>query len=82
MTWTAPAGTPNKATPISVLFRDDLHWLLEAAHAGSDPLEPTTGATAEIVEHLRERGACSAAELGQATNRLPEDIERARSGTV
>ncbi len=73
----APAGAPNKATPISVLFRDDLHWLLEAARGGSDPLEPTSGATAEIVEHLRERGACFATELGQATKRLPEDIERA-----
>ncbi len=73
----APAGAPNKATPISVLFRDDLHWLLEAARAGTDPLEPTTGATAEVVELLRERGACFATELGEATNRLPEDIERA-----
>ena len=26
---------------------------------------------------LRERGACFASELGTATNRLPEDIERA-----
>ena len=27
----APAGAPSKATPISVVFRDDLSWLLEAA---------------------------------------------------
>jgi len=73
----APAGAPNKATPISVLYREDMHWLLEAARAGNDPPAPATGATAEIVEHLRERGACFAAELGQATRRLPEDVERA-----
>ncbi len=39
--------------------------------------EPVVGATAEILEVLRDRGACFAAELGEATNRLPEDIERA-----
>ncbi len=41
----APAGAPSKATPISVVFRDDLPWLLEAgarrcrpgrAHVGRD----------------------------------------------
>jgi ATP-dependent Lhr-like helicase len=35
------------------------------------------GATAEVVEVLRERGACFATELGASTTRLPEDIERA-----
>ena len=73
----APAGAPNKATPISVTFRSDLGWLLEAARGGTDPVAPTAGATAEIVEVLRDRGACFAAELGEATRRLPEDIERA-----
>ncbi len=45
------------------------------------PSSPMTGATAEIVEVLRERGACFATELGEATRRLPDDIER-RSGTA
>ena len=40
------------------------------------PTNRRVGATAEIVEHLRARGACFAAELGQATRRLPEDVER------
>jgi ATP-dependent Lhr-like helicase len=73
----APAGPPSKATPITVVFRSDLPWLLEAARlASGDPAEPAVGATAEIVEVLRARGACFASELGDATNRLPEDIER------
>ena len=72
-----PAGPPSKATPITVVYRNDLAWMLEAAHAAGDPAEPAIGATAEVVEVLRERGACFAAELGDATNRLPEDIERA-----
>ena len=73
----APAGPPSKATPITVVFRSDLGWLLEAARAGGDPPEPAVGATAEVVEVLRARGACFAGELEVATNRLPEDIERA-----
>ena len=39
--------------------------------------EPTVGGTAEVIEVLRARGACFAAELGAATGRLPEDVERA-----
>ncbi len=72
----APVGQPSKATPIAVAFREDTPWLLEAARAGADPAEPTVGATAEIVEVLRERGASFSYELESATNRLPEDIER------
>jgi len=71
------AGAPSKATPISVVFREDLPWLLTAARAGEDPVEPPLGATAEVLDVLRERGACFAAELAALTHRLPEDIERA-----
>jgi ATP-dependent Lhr-like helicase len=73
----APVGAPNKATPISVVFRDDLGWLIEAARGGTDPVAPTVGGTAEILDALRGRGACFAVELGEATGRLPEDVERA-----
>ncbi len=73
----APAVAPSKATPISVVARADLPWLLPAARVGTEPTEPAVGGTAEILEVLRNRGACFATELGAATNRLPEDIERA-----
>ena len=73
----APAVAPSKATPISLVCRDDLPWLLAAARSTGPPAEPVVGATAEVIEVLRERGACFAAELAAATNRLPEDIERA-----
>ncbi len=72
----AAAGPPSKATPIAVLFRDDMPWLLEATRGGTDPVDPEVGATSEILEVLRARGACFATELGAATNRLPEDVER------
>jgi ATP-dependent helicase Lhr and Lhr-like helicase len=73
----APSVAPSKATPISVVARVDLPWLLAAARVGTDPGAPVVGGTAEILEVLQERGACFATELGTATNRLPEDIERA-----
>jgi ATP-dependent helicase Lhr and Lhr-like helicase len=73
----APAGSPSKSTPISVVLRGDLDWLLDAARDAGDPAEPTVGATAEILEVLRTRGACFAAELAATTHRLPDDVERA-----
>jgi len=71
------AGAPSKATPISVVFRDDLPWLLEAARGGTDPAEPAVGATSEVLDVLRQRGACFASELAEVTHRLPDDIDRA-----
>ncbi|HEV7758895.1 MAG TPA: DEAD/DEAH box helicase [Acidimicrobiales bacterium] len=74
---------PSKATPISVVLRDDLGWLLAAARSRNGvgtaaPLvEPAVGGTAEVIEVLRARGASFAGELGTATGRLPQDVERA-----
>jgi ATP-dependent Lhr-like helicase len=72
----APAGAPSKATPIAVVFRADLPWLLDAARLGVEPAEPSVGATAEIVQALRDSGACFATDLVAATRRLPDDVER------
>jgi ATP-dependent helicase Lhr and Lhr-like helicase len=72
----APVGQPSKATPISVTFRADTPWLLAAARGEGDPPEPTVGATAEIIEVLRARGASFSHELELETRRLPEDVER------
>src|SRR5205807_602787 len=44
--------------------------------AGTTPGEPSVGATAEVLEVLRERGACFATDLAAATRRLPDDVER------
>jgi ATP-dependent Lhr-like helicase len=72
----APTAAPSKATPISVVSRADLPWLLDAARCGAQPTEPSVGVTAEVLEVLRQRGACFATELVAATKRLPDDIER------
>jgi ATP-dependent Lhr-like helicase len=72
----APMAAPSKAMPIAVVYRGDLSWLLAAARASSPAAEPTVGATAEIIEVLRQRGASFATDLAVATRRLPDDIER------
>jgi ATP-dependent Lhr-like helicase len=72
----APSMAPSRATPISVVFRSDLPWLLAATRAGGEPERPSVGATAEVVEVLAERGACFATDLAAATRRLPDDVER------
>jgi ATP-dependent helicase Lhr and Lhr-like helicase len=72
----APAGAPSKATPITVVFRADLVWLLDAARLGTELAVPSVGATAEILDVLRDSGACFATDLVAATRRLPDDVER------
>jgi ATP-dependent Lhr-like helicase len=74
---TTGASAPSKATPICVVLRPDMAWLLAAARtAETVPAAPELGATAEIVEALAARGASFATELAAATGRLPTDIER------
>ncbi|MDQ3898041.1 MAG: DEAD/DEAH box helicase, partial [Actinomycetota bacterium] len=71
-----PPAAPSKATPIAVVFRADLAWLLAAARTGVSTVEPSVGATAEVLDVLRRRGASFATDLAAATRRLPDDIER------
>ena len=65
---------PSRSTPISLATRSDIGWLLAASRGESSPLEPTAGATAEIIELLRESGARFHTELAADTGRLPDDI--------
>jgi ATP-dependent Lhr-like helicase len=71
-----PAAAPSKATPISVVLREDLPWLLGAARPGDPAAEPAVGVTAELLAVLRSRGACFASDLAAETRRLPTDVER------
>ncbi|MEL7207151.1 MAG: DEAD/DEAH box helicase, partial [Actinomycetota bacterium] len=71
------ASGPSKATPMTLLFRSDLDWLLRA-HRGEDVAEvPEAGATAEIVEALDHHGARFLNELTGDTGRLPAEVEDA-----
>ena len=70
-------SSPNKATPVTLAFREDLTWLLQAARLDARPEPPAVGATAEVVEALRSKGARFISELAADTGRLVTDVEQA-----
>ncbi|MFO0616775.1 MAG: DEAD/DEAH box helicase [Polyangiaceae bacterium] len=69
-------GAPSRATPISLVMREDLPWLLSAVR-GDTPLEaPTFDATTATLAALRSRGALFFADLVAAT-KLSRDEQAA-----
>ena len=67
----------SKATPVGIVHRQDLAWLL-AAHRGDVEVPvPATGPVAEIVESLAAHGPRFLTELAADTGRLPTDVESA-----
>ncbi len=68
---------PSKATPISIVYRQDLPWLLAAFRGDAVPTPPTDGPVAEIVDAISRLGPRFAAELANDTGRLVTDIESA-----
>jgi ATP-dependent Lhr-like helicase len=70
-------SSPSKSTPVTLAFRDDLTWLLQASRLACRPEPPEVGATAEVVEVLRAKGARFLSELAADTGRLATDIEEA-----
>jgi ATP-dependent Lhr-like helicase len=69
--------TPSRATPITLVVRDDLPWLLAAARGPSSPAWPGPGRTRDVLDALAERGALFQTDLAAATGRLPGEIEEA-----
>ncbi|MFP5255938.1 MAG: DEAD/DEAH box helicase [Acidimicrobiia bacterium] len=67
----------TRTTPVSLVLRADLPWLLAAHRGEAAPPVPACGAVAEIVEVLGQRGACFASELATATGRVLADVEAA-----
>ncbi len=70
-------AAPSRATPLSIVRRSDLAFLLAAARGAGRPVEPGPGATGEVLEALRERGALFFADLCRITGRLPLEIAEA-----
>jgi ATP-dependent Lhr-like helicase len=68
---------PSKVTPTAVVLRCDLPWLLAAVRSPEEALPAVNGATGEVLQVLRERGASFASDLSSATRRLATDVERA-----
>ncbi len=71
------ASITSRATPITLLLRADLAWLLQSARGDAIPAEPSAGASHDIIEALRECGALFLPELAAAARRLPAEVETA-----
>jgi len=69
--------TPSRATPITLVIRDDLPWLLAAARGAACPAVPGPGRTRDVLDALAERGALFQTDLTSLTGRLPGEIEDA-----
>jgi ATP-dependent Lhr-like helicase len=66
---------PSRATPVTLLMRADLPWLLQAVRGGARPLEPGAGAARDVLDALRRHGALFTGDIAAATRRLPSDVE-------
>ncbi len=71
------ASAPSRATPVSLVYREDLRWLLAASRGPDAEPTPSRGAVAEVVDAIRSHGACFAGELVELTGRMPTEVEAA-----
>lgn len=72
----AVAAAPSKATPIAVVFRGDLPWLLTAVRGAAGELVSRPGAAELVVTHLRQRGASFPADIAACTGLVPQEVVR------
>ena len=70
------AAATSSATPISLLSRRDLPWLLAGIRNGAPTVEPSRGAGREVLELLRAQGALFYDDIVRDSGRLPTDVER------
>ena len=69
------SSTPSPATPLAIVTRQDLAWMLAAVRIEIDPIEPAVGASADILAALRQQGACFRSELASGSGRLDADVD-------
>ena len=69
------ATTPSRATPLALTLREDLGWLLAAVRTTDHLVEPTSGAAADVLGAVRDRGALFRSELPAVTGRLPAEVD-------
>ncbi|MEM9132750.1 MAG: DEAD/DEAH box helicase [Actinomycetota bacterium] len=68
---------PSKATPITIVYRADLPWLLATVRGEAEAEMPSAGPVVEIADALRTHGPRFLTELVTDTGRLPTDLEAA-----
>lgn len=68
---------PSRATPVTMLMRADLPWLLQAVRGDAQPVEPQSGATRDVLGALRTHGALFTSDIAAVARRLPSEVEAA-----
>jgi ATP-dependent Lhr-like helicase len=74
---TLAAISPSRATPVTVVLRGDLDWLLAAARPDDLPSPNVDCVTSAVLEVLERRGASFAQDLCSAVQRTPLEVEQA-----
>jgi ATP-dependent Lhr-like helicase len=69
------SSTPSPATPLAIVARQDLAWMLAAVRGDKAPAEPAAGASADLLAVFRDRGACFRSELAPASGRLSSEVD-------
>ncbi len=69
------SATPSSATPLALVTRPDLTWMLAAVRADRTVSEPPGGASADVLAVLRAHGARFRSELAGAAGRLDGEID-------
>ncbi len=69
------SATPSSATPLALVTRPDLTWMLSAVRTDRAVVEPTAGASADVLNALRSEGARFRSELATVAGRLDTEID-------
>ena len=71
------SSSASRATPVTLVMRSDLPWLLQSVRGEAQPLEPVSGATLDVLDALREHGALFTSDIVARARRLPSEVESA-----
>ncbi|MFZ2032139.1 MAG: hypothetical protein WAW53_00120, partial [Candidatus Dormiibacterota bacterium] len=71
------SSSASHATPVTLVMRSDLPWLLQSVRGDAQPIEPVSGATLDVLEALREHGALFTGDIVTLARRLPSEVENA-----
>ena len=71
------SSSASRATPVTLVMRSDLPWLLQSVRGEAQPLEPASGATLDVLDALREHGALFTSDIVTLARRLPSEVEAA-----
>jgi ATP-dependent Lhr-like helicase len=69
------AAPASRATPIAILARDNMPWLLAAARGGQAPAPPDGGPGRLVLDCLARHGALFLGDLVAATGRARDEVE-------